>query len=231
MTESAWLQVELGSKSLANTIDRAVALASGQDASVLMLNAAVELSASLQKIAHVNRFMVRALVNDRSFVNGMRKRNSGVDAVLVVNFLFNNGLSDMVNVVVGDLVDLFAQIDNGALLWQMLLFVAVLFAERVEELDIFFGVGVLFVNVGHWDLVVMVDFILDLSVHNGLNMMLQMMNMSVVFTLSLHLFDFLVTVSSMGDGLEMLVIVLSVFAGRVELVVSSVVVTERVAVG
>lgn len=39
-------------------------------------------------------------MDDGSFVRSVVKRNDGVNAMSVVNFLLHNGLSDMVHVVV-----------------------------------------------------------------------------------------------------------------------------------
>jgi len=116
LTEGAWLEVKLLDHALSNAIDFTIAFASRKDASVLGSDARVQLSSTLEELRHVHRLVNGALMDDRSFVNGVNQRNSGVDAMTLVDLLLNDWLRHMVNVVVSDGVDRFSEIDDGALL-------------------------------------------------------------------------------------------------------------------
>lgn len=98
----------------------------------------------------------------------------------------------------------------------------------MEELDVLFSVGVLLRDVGDWDRVVMVNFVFDMSVLDRLHMMLQVMNMTVMVSFTLDLFNLLMTMSGMSHSLEMLVIVRGVLASGVKLVVSSIIMAKCV---
>jgi len=80
----------------------------------------------LQESVHGNWFVSGRLVDDRCFVGGVVNRDDSVNAVTVNNFLFNDWLSDVVNVVVNVLVHLFTKINNGAFFAAVNFFIAML---------------------------------------------------------------------------------------------------------
>jgi len=93
---------------LSVTVDGSLALLSVENTGVLVSDARAELSTALQERVHGDWLVSGRLVNDRCFVGGVVNGDDGVDAVTVNNFLFDDWLSDVVNVVLNVLVDLFA---------------------------------------------------------------------------------------------------------------------------
>jgi len=87
----------------------------------------------------------------------------------------------------------------------------------LEELAIFSSRGVTFLDFSDWNGVGVVDFILNLSVKNGLDVVLDVVNMLVNIANTFNFFDFNVTVVSVDNVLQMLVVVSYIWCSRVEL--------------
>lgn len=117
MSKGRWLQVELLSELFSNTIDRSVTFTAAEDTSLVVSDARIKLSAALQEIRHVHWLVNGALVDDGCFMNGVSQGNSSVNAMSVVHFSLDNGLSDMVHMMVSGLVDTLAQINDSPLFW------------------------------------------------------------------------------------------------------------------
>lgn len=69
----------------------------------------------------------------------------------------------------------------------MSLLIAVLFAKASEQSAILIGATVLFVNLGDRMQFLVVDFVGTMNIVNGLHVMLNMVDMAVVFALTLDL--------------------------------------------
>jgi len=167
-------------------------------------------------------------VHDRCFVSGVVNWDDGVDAVTVNDFLFNDWLSNVVNVVLNVLVNLFAKVDNGALLATVGLSVLVLGSKTSKELAVFIGRRVVFPDFSDWDSVGVVNFIADLFVNDGLDVVLNVVNVSVNVLLAFDFLDFNGSVVNVADVVQVLVVVSNVGSGRVEFGANRVVVTGSV---
>jgi len=167
-------------------------------------------------------------VNDRCFVSGVVNWDDGVDAVTVNDFLFDDWLGNVVNVVLNVLVNLFAKVDNGALLATVGLSVLVLGSKTSKELAVFIGRRVVFPDFSDWDSVGVVNFIADLFVNDGLDVVLNVVNVSVNVLLAFDFLDFNGSVVNVADVVQVLVVVSNVGSGRVEFRANRVVVTGSV---
>jgi len=87
----------------------------------------------------------------------------------------------------------------------------------LEELAILSSGRVTLLDFSNWNGVGVVNFILDLSVKNGLDVVLNVVNMLVNIANTFNFFDFNVTVVSVDNVLQMLVVVSYIWCGGVEL--------------
>jgi len=86
----------------------------------------------------------------------------------------------------------------------------------LEELAILSSGRVTLLDFSNWNGVGVVNFILDLSVKNGLDVVLNVVNMLVDIANTFNFLNFNVTVVSVYDVLQMLVVVSYIWCGRVE---------------
>lgn len=155
-------------------------------------------------------------------------RDDGVDTFAFNDFLLDDRLGNMVDVMVNILVNPFAKVDDGAFLSAVNFRVLVLGSKTLEERSVFSGRGVTLVDFGDWNSVGVVNFILDLLVNNRLDVMLDVVNMSVNFSLSLDFLNLDMTVIGMDDVVQMLVVMSDVLSSWVELGSDAVIVTSGV---
>lgn len=83
--------------------------------------------------------------------------DNGVDAVALNNFLLNDRLGDVMDMVVNILVNALAKVNNGPFFAAVYFGVLVLSSERSEECNIFGGGSVLLVDLGRGNQI-FVDF-------------------------------------------------------------------------
>jgi len=100
--------VELLDETFSVTVDGSLAVLSVQDTSILVSDSRAQFASALKERVHSNWFVGGRLVNNRCLVSGVVNWDDGVDAVTVNDFLFNDWLGDVVNVVLNVLVNLFA---------------------------------------------------------------------------------------------------------------------------
>jgi len=220
--------VELLDETFSVTVDGSLAVLSVQDTSILVSDSRAQFASALKERVHSNWLVGGRLVNDRCFVSGVVNWDDGVDAVTVNDFLFNDWLGNVVNVVLNVLVNLFAKVDNGALLATVGLSVLVLGSKTSKELAVFIGRRVVFPDFSDWDSVGVVNFIADLFVNDGLDVVLNVVNVSVHVLLAFDFLDFNGSVVNVADVVQVLVVVSNVGSGRVEFGANRVVVTGSV---
>lgn len=172
--------------------------------------------------------MSGALVDDRSFVSDVVNRDDSVNAFTLNNLLLNDWLSNVMDMMVNILVNFFAEVDNSAFLAAVDFSVLVLSSKTLEKRAVFSGGRVTFVDFGDWNSVGVVNFILDLSVEDRLDVMLNVVDMSVYFSLAFNFFNFNVTVISMNNMVQVLVIMGDIVSSWVELGSDAVVMTSSV---
>jgi len=220
--------VELLDETFSVTVDGSLAVLSVQDTSILVSDSRAQFASALKERVHSDWLVGGRLVNDRCFVGGVVNWDDGVDAVTVNDFLFNDWLGNVVNVVLNVLVNLFAKVDNGALLATVGLSVLVLGSKTSKELAVFIGRRVVFPDFSDWDSVGVVNFIADLFVNDGLDVVLNVVNVSVNVLLAFDFLDFNGSVVNVADVVQVLVVVSDVGSGRVEFGANRVVVTGSV---
>jgi len=220
--------VELLDETFSVTVDGSLAVLSVQDTSILVSDSRAHFASALKERVHSDWLVGGRLVNDRCFVSGVVNWDDGVDAVTVNDFLFNDWLGNVVNVVLNVLVNLFAKVDNGALLATVGLSVLVLGSKTSKELAVFIGRRVVFPDFSDGDSVGVVNFIADLFVNDGLDMVLNVVNVSVNVLLAFDFLDFNGSVVNVADVVQVLVVVSNVGSGRVEFGANRVVVTGSV---
>jgi len=220
--------VELLDETFSVTVDGSLAVLSVQDTSILVSDSRAQFASALKERIHSDWLMGGRLVNNRCFVSGVVNWDDGVDAVTVNDFLFNDWLGNVVNVVLNVLVNLFAKVDNGALLATVGLSVLVLGSKTSKELAVFIGRRVVFPDFSDWDSVGVVNFIADLFVNDGLDVVLNVVNVSVNVLLAFDFLDFNGSVVNVADVVQVLVVVSNVGSGRVEFGANRVVVTGSV---
>jgi len=220
--------VELLDETFSVTVDGSLAVLSVQDTSILVSDSRAQFASALKERVHSDWLVGGRLVNDRCFVSGMVNWDDGVDAVTVNDFLFDDWLGNVVNVVLNVLVNLFAKVDNGALLATVGLSVLVLGSKTSKELAVFIGRRVVFPDFSDWDSVGVVNFIADLFVNDRLNVVLNVVNVSVNVLLAFDFLDFNGSVVNVADVVQVLVVVSNVGSGRVEFGANRVVVTGSV---
>jgi len=158
----------------------------------------------------------RRFVDDRCLVGGVVNGDDGVNAVTVNNFLFNDWLGDVVNVVLNVLVDLFAKVDNSALLSTVAFSVLVLRSKTSEKLAVLVSGSVVLPDFSDGNGVGVVNFVANLLVNDGLDVVLNVVNVSVDVTLAFDFFDFDSAVVNVADVVQVLVVVSDVSTGWVE---------------
>jgi len=220
--------VELLDETFSVTVDGSLAVLSVQDTSILVSDSRAQFASALKERVHSDWLVGGRLVNDRCFVGGVVNWDDGVDAVTVNDFLFDDWLGNVVNVVLNVLVNLFAKVDNGALLATVGLSVLVLGSKTSKELAVFIGRRVVFPDFSDWDSVGVVNFIADLFVNDGLDVVLNVVNVSVNVLLAFDFLDFNGSVVNVADVVQVLVVVSNVGSGRVEFGANRVVVTGSV---
>lgn len=220
--------MELLDETFSVTVDGSLAVLSVQDTSILVSDSRAQFASALKERVHSDWLVGGRLVNDRCFVSGVVNWDDGVDAVTVNDFLFNDWLGNVVNVVLNVLVNLFAKVDNGALLATVGLSVLVLGSKTSKELAVFIGRRVVFPDFSDWDSVGVVNFIADLFVNDGLDVVLNVVNVSVNVLLAFDFLDFNGSVVNVADVVQVLVVVSNVGSGRVEFGANRVVVTGSV---
>jgi len=220
--------VELLDETFSVTVDGSLAVLSVQDTSILVSDSRAQFASALKERVHSDWLVGGRLVNNRCFVSGVVNWDDGVDAVTVNDFLFNDWLGNVVNVVLNVLVNLFAKVDNGALLATVGLSVLVLGSKTSKELAVFIGRRVVFPDFSDWDSVGVVNFIADLFVNDGLDVVLNVVNVSVNVLLAFDFLDFNGSVVNVADVVQVLVVVSNVGSGRVEFGANRVVVTGSV---
>jgi len=220
--------VELLDETFSVTVDGSLAVLSVQDTSILVSDSRAQFASALKERVHSDWLVGGRLVNDRCFVSGVVNWDDGVNAVTVNDFLFNDWLGNVVNVVLNVLVNLFAKVDNGALLATVGLSVLVLGSKTSKELAVFIGRRVVFPDFSDWDSVGVVNFIADLLVNDRLDVVLNVVNVSVNILLAFDFLDFNGSVVNVADVVQVLVVVSDVGSGRVEFGANRVVVTGSV---
>lgn len=101
-------------------------------------------------------------------------------------------------------------------------------SKTSKELAVFIGRRVVFPDFSDWDSVGVVNFIADLFVNDGLDVVLNVVNVSVNVLLAFDFLDFNGSVVNVADVVQVLVVVGNVGSGRVEFGANRVVVTGSV---
>jgi len=100
--------------------------------------------------------------------------------------------------------------------------------KTLEELAVLSGRGVTFLDFSYWNSVFVENFRLYLLVNDRLDMVLNVVNMSVNIANTFNFFYLDVAVVLVNNVLQMLVVVSDVFCGRVKLGSDGVIVTSGV---
>lgn len=179
-------QVELLSKALADTINIAGTFTTVKKlaADLVVSNTAVELAATVKEFVHGERRMNGGLVNDGSLVSLLARGNDGVDAVLLDRLSLDDGLDDVMEVVVGVLIDMSTHVDDLPLFSAVLNSILVLPDLGLEELSVLGLARVLLVDVSHRNDLLVVHFGAFFDVVDGLDVVLDVMNMTVLILLT-----------------------------------------------
>lgn len=199
------------------SINDSLAFAVLEDANVFVTESGIELSTALDEISQGNGFVGCRLVNDRGLLDRLVDGDRGVDGVVLMRIALDDGLHDVVNVVVMRLGHFLALVDNLLLVDAPDDLVVVL-VQAGKESAVFVRVDVLLANVGLGDKVGLVNGFTVTLVEDRLNVVLNVMVVFVDELLADNLLDFVVVDALPDDGCEMLVIMGSIGIGlRVQL--------------
>merc|ERR1719487_562806 len=190
---------------LGRAVDNALALAALEEVAVV-LQGRVEVTAAGDKLVELERLVLHRLVNDRSLVDLLVNRDGGLDAVVLVHVTLNDRLDDVVNMVVVVLDNVLALVDNDTLT----LALGELVAGGVERGELGLVVGgrnVLLLDLGGGDNLLLDVLGAVLGVEDRLDVVLDVVDVTVDFTLALNLLDLVDLVPLVSDRGKVLVVV------------------------
>jgi len=126
--------------------------------------------------------------------------------MVLMGVAFDNRLDNVMNVVVQVLVNNLTLVDNCPFFLSLSNLVMVL-VESCEKFLILWRVGVLLTNFRDGDLFVVVNGVAMLLIQNRLNMVLDVVDMAIVFTLADNFLRLVLVYSLLSDSSYMLVVV------------------------
>lgn len=191
---------------LGRSVDGTFAVLTSVEEGSIVLDGRLEVSSSSDEVLEMHGLVSDRLVNDRSFVSFLLDRNDSVSTVVFVGVALNDGLDEVVNVVRGVGVNLFSLVDDGLLgrTFATLISVSV---QRCEHVLVLIGSNVTFLDFGFGVNLLVVFFGTVLSVENRLNVVLNMVNVTVNLALTLNFLNFVTLVSFVSDRSQVLVVV------------------------
>lgn len=191
---------------LGRSVDGTFAVLTSVEEGSIVLDGRLEVSSSSDEVLEMHGLVSDRLVNDRSFVSFLLDRNDSVSTVVFVGVALNDGLDEVVNVVRGVGVNLFSLVDDGFLgrTFATLISVSV---QRCEHVLVLIGSNVTFLDFGFGVNLLVVFFGTVLSVENRLNVVLNMVNVTVNLALTLNFLNFVTLVSFVSDRSQVLVVV------------------------
>merc|ERR1719487_709250 len=179
---------------LGRAVDNALALAALEEVAVV-LQGRVEVTAAGDKLVELERLVLHRLVNDRSLVDLLVNRDGGLDAVVLVHVTLNDVLDNVL-----------ALVDNDTLT----LALGELVAGGVERGELGLVVGgrnVLLLDLGGGDNLLLDVLGAVLGVEDRLDVVLDVVDVTVDFTLALNLLDLVDLVPLVSDRGKVLVVV------------------------
>lgn len=226
------LDAKLTLELLSNAINLGVALAGVEQLGVVdRLDAVGQASTTSKELIAGDGLVVRRLVHNGCLVGDKVSGDGGVDAVVLVRVVLDDGLHNVVDVVVDVLLDDFATVNNLAVDGCLGVLVLVLAGNRGEQSCVLVGRGVSLVDTGDG-----VDLLVGLlgsvlRVEDWLSVVLNVVDVTVVLLLASHLLNLVALVNAVGDGAEVLNILINLAVVEVEVLVGVQVVASLVADG
>lgn len=214
------LDTEVTLELVGETVDLSVALASVEKLGVVDGSDRVgQVSTATEEIVLGDGLVVGRLVNNGSLVSDDVGRDGGLDTVVFVGVLLDDGLDNVVDVVVDVLLDTLTLVDDLTVEGSLSMGVGVLASDRGEEGSVLVGGGVGLVYLGDG-----VDLVVELlsrvlRVENGLSVVLDVVDVTVVLLLTNNLLNLVTLVSAVSDGSKVLNVLLDLTVVQVEVLV------------
>jgi len=202
---------------LAFTVNYTLALAVLEDSNVVEREIRIELSTAFGELAQSDGLVSSRLVDDGSLLDGLVDGDGGVEGVVLVCVTLDDGLHDVVNVVMVVLDNLLALVHNLLVVDTPDRLVVVLI-QAGEESAVLVGIDVALLDVCLGDNVFLMHGLVMTFVKNGLNVMLNVVVVLINLLLTDDLLDLVIVDSLTGNGCEVLVVVGGIGIGlRVQL--------------
>lgn len=200
--------MELVHDLLSGTTDLAAVVARRQDAGVLMQSFGLKVAATRHEVVELHGFVGSRLVNDGSFVSDVLDGNDGLNRLVIVNIALDDRLNDVVDMVGLRLVDDLSLVDDVSSLLAAVADLVLVDVETLESLSVAARVDVLLVNLSGSD-DVLCGRVAAFLVDDGLDVMLNMVHVSIQVALAANLLGFVLVNRFLGNRSEVLVIVRS----------------------
>lgn len=185
-------QVQLLGELLADTINRSLTCSLGKDIGLAdRLVCRAQNATTLEEVVLGNGLERGRLVNDGGLVQDVVSRNDRLNSVVLVSVVADEGNNDVVDVVVNTLVDNFTLVNDLVLIETRpdLILVAVTSSNRIQQLSILVGRRVLLVDSSDWMRLLVNLLSRVLLVLDGLVVDLNVVRVSLQFSLSLDFFN------------------------------------------
>lgn len=191
---------------LSRSVDSPLAVLTAVQKGSVVLDGRLEVTSTGNKVLDVHGLVSNRLVDDRSLVGLLVDGNNSVGPVVLVGVALDDRLNEVVNVVRSVGVDLLALVNDG-LLGRTLATLIALSVQRSEHSLIFIGGNMTLLDVGFRVDLLVVLFLRVLSVENGLDVVLNVVNVSVNFALTFNFLNLVTLVGLVGNGSKVLVVV------------------------
>lgn len=194
------LDAKLTFKLLGDTVNLTVALAHVEQLGVVnRAERVAQVSTATEELVLGDRLVVARLVDDGCFVSDDVGGDGRLNTVVLVRVLLNDGLDDVVDVVVHVLLDTLTLVDDLAMDGCLSILVPVLTSNRGEQSGVLIRRGVGLMHLGHRMNLPVNLLNRVFRIENGLSVMLDVVNVALVLLLTKNLLNLMALVSAVRD--------------------------------
>lgn len=218
----AAVEAKLAFELLGDTVHLSVALARVEQVGLVnRLEAVGEAATTRKELVLGHGLVLSRLVNDGCLVGDHMRGDHRLDAVVLVRVFLNHRLHNIVDVVVDVLLDVLTLVDHLAVQRSLDVLVGMLAGHCSEQLSVLVGGSVRLFNTRHGvDLGVHL-FGRVLRVNNGLDVVLNVVDVALVLALPSHFLNLVTLVCLVRNSSEVLDILVHLAAAQVEVLAAA----------